>query len=328
LAGSGCSAIDDDEQKKCFVAGKQGICFNKETVGMYVIAGASGHTGGVAAEKLLESGAKVRVIGRDTGRLERLVRKGAEAFAADVADADSLASALQGATGAYLMIPPDVTALDIAAFQDRVSDAIARAVEKAGLRKAVVLSSIGADKPAKTGPVAGLHRLEEKLNGVSGLDAVYLRAGYFMENMMSQVGVIQNFGVVGGPLRGDLALPMIATRDIGAAVAGLLAGPEFSGRQARELLGQREVSYDEIAGIIGRAIGKPELKYQQLPNEQLRPALLQMGMSASMADGLLEMSASLNSGYMVALEKRSAENTTPTTVETFVAEQIAPRLVA
>ena len=292
---------------------------------MIVIAGASGNTGGVAAAKLLERGEKVRVVARRADRLAPLVQKGAEAFIADVADADALAKALDGATAAYLMIPPHPTASDVAAFQDSVSDSIVRAVEKSGLRKAVVLSSVGADKASGTGPVAGLHRLEEKLNALNGLDAVYLRAGYFMENVEAQVGVIQNFGILGGPVRGDLKVPMIATRDIGATAAELLGRPDFSGKQARELLGQREVSYDEIAGIVGRAIGRPELKYVQLPNEQLKAAFMQMGMSASMADGLLELAAGLNTGHLTALEKRTAENTTPTPVETFVAEAIAPQ---
>jgi hypothetical protein len=62
-----------------------------------------------------------------------------------------------------------------------------------------------------------------------------------------------------------------------------------------------------------------------LPTAQIKPALVQMGMSANMADLILEMAEALNSGYMAPLEPRSAQNTTPTPIETFVAEQIAPR---
>jgi hypothetical protein len=99
----------------------------------------------------------------------------------------------------------------------------------------------------------------------------------------------------------------------------------FSGKQAQELLGQRDLTYREVTSVIRKAIGKPTLTYVQLPPQQIKPALLQSGMSSSMADLLLEMSEALNSGYMAPLEPRSAQNTTPTTIEAFVAEEFVPR---
>jgi hypothetical protein len=87
---------------------------------------------------------------------------------------------------------------------------------------------------------------------------------------------------------------------------------------------QRDVSYEEVAKIIGKAIGKPNLRYTQAPDEQVRAAFIQLGMSSNMADLLLEMSGSLNSGYMRALEPRSGENTTQTSYETFVMEEFLP----
>jgi uncharacterized protein YbjT (DUF2867 family) len=295
---------------------------------MYAIIGATGNTGSVVAEKLLEHGEKVRVIGRDARRLDRFAQKGAEAFVASVEDGAALTKAFSGAKAVYLMIPPDPANPDVLAHEERVSDALVSAVRNAPLRYAVVLSSIGADKPEKTGPVVGLHNLEQKLNAVDGLNADYLRAGYFMENLLPQVGIIQNFGVTGGPLRGDLKLPMIAARDIGAAAADALLKLDFTGKQARELLGEREVTYNEVTAVIGKAINKPDLRYTQFAAAQLKPALLGMGMSSSMADLLLEMSEALNSGYMRALEPRSDRNTTPTSIETFVAERFAPRFAS
>ena len=293
---------------------------------MFAITGATGNTGGVIAEKLLAQGAKVRVIGRDATRLARLVQKGAEAFVADVTDGAALTRAFEGAEAVYVMVPPNSGSTDFRAYQERVSDALASALAKASGSRAVVLSSVGADKPDKTGPVVGLHNLEQKLNGIAGLKAVYLRAGYFMENLLPQTEVIQNFGTVAGPVRPDLPLPVIATRDIGGVAAGLLLSPDFAGKEARELLGQRDVKYQEVASVIGKAIGKPDLAYSQLPPQQLKPALVQMGMSSNMADLLLEMAEALNSGYMAALEPRTARNTTPTSLESFVAAEFVPRM--
>ena len=292
---------------------------------MFVVTGASGNTGSVVAEKLLASGQKVRVVGRDPKHLASLIQRGAEPFAADLADTPALARAFEGARGVYVLIPPNLSAPDVLAFQEKISDSIATALETAKVSYAVALSSIGADKPGKTGPVLGLHSFEEKLNRIAALNVLFIRAGYFMENLLAQVGIIQNFGMMAGPVRGDLLLPLIATRDIGAYAADVLAKLNFTGKQTRELLGQRDVTYNEVTTIIGNAIGQPGLRYQQLPAAQLKPALTQMGMSPNMADLLLEMAASLNSGYMAALEPRSAENTSPTSVEEFVRTDFVPR---
>lgn len=295
---------------------------------MIAIVGASGNTGSIAAERLLAAGEKVRAIGRDASRLERLTSLGAEAVTADVTDAAALTKALVGASAVYAMVPPNLSVPDAPAYQAKVSESLAAALAGASVRKAVVLSSIGADKPGNTGPVTGLHRLEERLNAVGGVDAVYLRAAYFMENLLPQVGVIRSFGMMAGPIRADLRMPFIATRDIGAAAAELLLNPDFTGKAPRELQGQRDLTYAEVASIVAKAVGKPGLSYTQLPPAQLRPAMAQLGMSASIVSQLLEMAEALNSGYMVALERRTERNSTPTSIETFVEEEFMPRFQA
>ncbi len=291
---------------------------------MYVITGATGHTGNIAARTLLSRGQKVRVLGRSADRLQSLAGAGAEPFAADVTDAKGLAEAFRGAHAVYAMLPPNITSIDVRGYQEQVSDAISSAISKAHVEFVVLLSSIGADKPANTGPVVGLHNFEEKLNRIDGLTAVYLRAGYFMENTLAQVGAIKMLGKSAGPLRPDLKVPMIATEDIGTTVAEILLNPKFKGKQPQELLGQRDLDMREAASIIGKAIAKPALEYVQLPDEQLRPALMQFGMSQNQADLILEMARALNSGHMRALETRSPKNTTPTSFEQFVAENLMP----
>jgi uncharacterized protein YbjT (DUF2867 family) len=286
--------------------------------------GATGNTGSVVARKLLDSGKRVRVIGRDNKKLAPLVSRGAEAFAADVLDTDALSRAFAGAQGVYVLIPPDLSSPDYRAYQDRVTESIARALEKGGVANAVTLSSVGADKPEKTGPVLGLHKMELRLAQVRGLNALHLRAGYFMENTLPQIGVIRSLGMMAGPLRADLPLPMLATKDIGVVAAEALLRLDFTGLQTQELLGPRDVTYAEATKIIGLAIGKPALTCTQLPDEQVIQAMTGMGMSRNMALLLCEMSASLNNGFMKPLERRSEKNTTPTTFETFVEEVFLP----
>lgn len=291
---------------------------------MYVVLGASGHTGQVVAKTLIERGQKVRVVGRSAERLQAFAVKGAEVSIADATDAPALTKSFKDAEAAYVLIPPDITSSNYRAYQDRMSDAIAASVENAGIKRVVALSSIGADKASGTGPVVGLYNLEQKLNQIDGVNVLHLRAGYFMENVLPQVAVIRMLGIMAGPVRPNLKLPMIATRDIGDAAAEALVRGDFRGKQTQELLGQRDLDYTEIAGLIGKAIGKPSLGYVQAPDDQLRPPMMQMGMSANLVGLILEMAAALNSGHMRALEPRSAANTTPTSFETFVEEEFAP----
>ena len=288
--------------------------------GMYVILGASGNTGSIIADSLLSKGKKVRVVGRDAGRLQRFVRQGAEAFTGDVSDAAALTKAFTGARAAYLLLPPITSRED----QERESDAIAQAVTESGLRYAVYLSSYGAHIPEGTGPVTGLHSSEQKLNAISGLNVLHLRAAYFMENNLAAISMIQEMGIFGHALLPDLKLPMMATRDVGDYAAQRLLDLDFSGKQTRELLGERDLSMTEATAIIARGIGKPDLRYVQFPYDQVQQVLEQMGMSPKKAAVYIEMFKAINAGVLAAQEPRSRENTTPTSFETFVQDVFAP----
>jgi len=279
-----------------------------------VILGASGNTGSVIANSLLLKGEKVRVVGRDAGRLQRFVDKGAEAFTADLSDAAAITKAFSGARAAYLLLPP-VKSREV---QERESDAIAKAVKESGLRYAVHLSSYGAQVPENTGPLVGLHASEEKLNAISGLSALHLRAGYFMENNLAAIGMIHGMGLVGNALLPDVKLPMIATRDVGNYAAQRLLHLDFSGKQTRELLGERDLSMTEVTAVIARGIGKPDLRYQQLSYDQVQQALIDLGVPPKGAALYVEMYKAINEQVVVPLEPRSPENTTPTSFESFV----------
>src|SRR5215472_8362327 len=210
---------------------------------MYVITGATGHTGGEIARRLLSAGKKVRVIGRNAERLLSLAREGAEAFVCDMNDTVALTRAFTGAQAVYAMIPPNVASENYRAEQDRISDALSAAIAAAKVESVVSLSSVGADKDSGTGPVVGLHNLEQKLNQISGLNVLHLRPGDFMENMLAQIGIIQNMGVTAGVLQLDLKLPMIATKDIGTIATAALFSLDFSGQETHELLGERDLSF-------------------------------------------------------------------------------------
>jgi len=291
---------------------------------MYVILGATGHIGSVITNTLLAKGEKVRVVGRSAEKLQPFVDKGAIPFPTDLKDSKALAKALEGARAAFLMIPPDATSPDYYAQQDVLSDAQAKAVEESGLKYAVNLSSIAGQVESGTGPIAGLHRAEKKLNRISVLHILHLRPAYFMENELPGIDIIKGMGIFGSALRADLKIAMIATRDIGAYAAERLLKLDFTGKSARELLGQRDLTRTEVTAIIGQAIGKPELNYVQFPYAQFEQALEQKGVPEKTARMFVEMSQGFNDEIAVGEEPRTAANTTPTSFEQFAQEVFAP----
>ena len=291
---------------------------------MYTILGATGNIGSVISKALLEKGEKVRVVGRHAGRLQAFVRRGAEAFVGDVANAEAMTRALAGARAAFLMIPPSMTSPDYRADQEKISDAISAAVKSVGLQYAVNLSSYGAQAPAGTGPITGLHNSEKKLNAIDRLNVLHLRPGYFFENHFAGIQMIHMMGIFGGALRGDLKIPMIATRDIGAYAAERLLKLDFNEKSTQELHGERDLTLHEVVAVIAKGLRKPDLRYVQFPYEQIEKVLEQMGAQAKTVASFIEMFQGINNGIVTAMEPRSAANTTPTSIEAFVKEVFVP----
>ena len=131
-------------------------------------------------------------------------------------------------------------------------------------------------------------------------------------------------GAVVGPLKPDLKIPLIASFDIGKAALNALQQLNFTGHQARELQGQRDLTYLEITGIIGAAIGKPDVQYKVISSEQFAGMIEQMGWSRNVAALMAEMVDAQNAGHVRALEPRSASNTTAASFEQFVSKTFVP----
>ncbi|WDT73993.1 MAG: NmrA family NAD(P)-binding protein [Candidatus Manganitrophus sp.] len=287
---------------------------------MYVITGATGHTGRAIVEKLLAEGKPVRAVARNAEHLKPLAAKGAEPFVGSLEDADAMARAFSGAEGVYTLVPTPLTAPDVRASQNRVGEALATAIAKARVPFVVNLSSVGAHLSEKVGPVKGLHDVEQRFNRLEGVNVLHLRPTFFMENFLMNVPMIKNMGIHGTPMKPDIAVPLIATKDIAAEAAERLLRLDFKGKSVKELLGPRELTMTEVTAILGRAIGKPSLPYIQFPYEDAEKAMIGMGLSPDVARGYIEMYRAFNDGIMKPTEKRSAKNTTPTSFEAFAEE--------
>ena len=287
---------------------------------MYVIVGATGRVGSRVADRLLTAGKRVRVISRSFDRLKNFMSRGAEPFAGDAADTEFLTRAFSGATAVFSMIPPNLGAAKLRAYQNEISGSISEALVETGVKHVVNLSSIGAQFAAKTGPILGLHDHEKRLDRIRALNVVHLRAAYFMENLLTNIDLIRSRGILGSALDGGVSLHMIAVDDVAEAAARLLIDLDFTGKSVRLLLGERDLTMKEAADIIGRAIGRPALTYAQFSYEDSRKAMVGMGISPDVARAFVEMSRGLNTGYINRGTRRTPERTTRTSFEDFAKE--------
>jgi len=284
---------------------------------MYVITGATGNIGSKTADILLTKGENVRVVGRSAARLQTFVDHGAEAAVGDLKDGVFAARAFSGATAVFTMIPPNYTAPDFRAYQNEVSDALAAGIDKAGVKYVVNLSSQGADLSEGSGPILGLREQELCFKRLGEVNILHLRPTYFMENLLMNIPLINRMGIAGSAVHGDLKFAMIATSDIASCVAERLVKRDFAGKTVQDLLGERDLSLSEAVAIIGRRIGKPDLKYVQFLYEDAAKGMMEMGISEDASSLFIEMCEALNNGLFSVGLKRTAENTTPTSIEEF-----------
>ena len=284
---------------------------------MLVITGATGKTGSKLAEILLEKGQKVRVIGRDAGKLKAFTVKGAEAAVGDMADTAFLTKAFRGAAAVYALIPPHFGATDFRAYQKKIGESIVAAIKGSGVKYVVNLSSQGAHLPERTGPIVGLHDQEERLNRLEGVNVLHLRPTYFMDNLLMNIDLIRKMNIMGSAVRGDVKFAMIATEDIAAYAAERLVKRDFSGKSVADLLGERDLSLSEAAAIVGKKLGKPDLAYVAFPYEDAEKGMVAMGLTPDLSRLYIEMSRALNEGLFAVSLPRTKENTTPTAFETF-----------
>jgi len=291
---------------------------------MIAIMGATGNVGGKIATILAKKKESIRVISRSADRLQPLLGKTVTTFAGDASDTEFLVKAFNDVDAVFALIPPNPTAPDFMRYADTIGQSIVRALEITKVKYVVYLSSVGAELAGEeTGPIKGLHNMEERLSRIKGLNVVYMRAGYFMENLLWNIDLIRSKDITGSAIRGDLKISMIATKDIAVYAAERLAKRDFTGSSVRYLLGQRDLTLTEASGIIGSKISKPGLPYIMFPYDEAEKAMVAMGLSPDMSKTYVEMARAFNEGTIKA-EKRTKENTTPTPIESFCDEVFVP----
>ncbi|MBN1757155.1 MAG: NmrA family NAD(P)-binding protein [Chitinispirillaceae bacterium] len=290
---------------------------------MVIVTGATGKTGSVVASRLLEMGEAVRVIGRSAEKLESLRSRGAEIAAGDQGDVTFMRNALDGADALYLLIPPKYDAVDFRRYYNDMGDAAVLAIRAQKVKKVVFLSSLGADRESGTGPVVGLHDVEQKLRRLADVDIVFLRPGYFMENILGNAELIATKGINGGPMRGDVPMTLTATADIGAKAAELLRERSFTSHSVVEITGDR-LTNEEITRIIGDSLGIAHLPYIQFSDADALSAFTAMGLSNNVAGSYIELMHGIENGLLGPVVIDSSDLMAPTRFAEFAESVFKP----
>ena len=288
----------------------------------YVITGSLGHISKPIVEKLVEAQHQVTVITSKKENVATIENLGATAAVGSVEDATFITATFAGADAVYLMIPPNWTTTDWYASQQKVADNYVAAIVANKVKNVVQLSSIGAHMRKGAGPIDGLGYLEEQLEKLTETNVLMLRPSYFFYNLFSQKDLVKNAGIFGANHGGQEKLVLVDTNDIAVAAYTALLNLDFKGHSI-QYISSDERTVDEIAKILGEAIGKPGTPWVVFSDEQSLQGMLGAGLPTTIAEGYTEMGASIHKGLIQ--EDYWKKNVTPTgnlTVEQF-AKQFA-----
>lgn len=265
-----------------------------------IVTGSLGHISKPLTTTLVEQGHAVTVISSQPAKQKEIEALGARAAIGSLEDVDFLTSTFKGADAVYCMVPPnnyfDPT-VDLIAYYRRLGHNYAQAIEQSGVKRVVNLSTIGAHLDKGNGILLGAHHVQNILNKLpSDISITHLRPTSFYYNLFAYVEVIKAAGVIAANYGADHVIPWVSPLDIADAAAEELA-TQTTGRKIRYVVSE-ELTGNEVAGILGAAIGKPDLKWILISNEETLGRLVSIGMNKQIAAGLVEMYASLHSGLL------------------------------
>lgn len=285
-----------------------------------VVTTPTGHIGNRVVEKLLAAQAEVTVFVRNPERLAATVRPRVQVATGELEDAAALTRATEGADVLFFLVPPNTSTTAWRDWQRQLGRNAAQAIGANRIRRAVVLSSFGAQR-GDLGPISGLGEVERLIQAAAP-DVLSVRAGFFMENLLQAVPTLRESGAIYNALPPAVKLPMVATGDIGDVVAAQLVDRSWRGHRTIGVLGPADLSMSEVATIIGHALGRT-VTYTQVPFEAAEDAMRKGGLSESVVEGYGAMLRGLSQGN-VGAEPRTAETTTPTMLAAFARTIIRP----
>ena len=285
----------------------------------YAVAGVTGRVGSFVAAELLDRGEQVTVIVRDEAGGRDWMRRGAEVARGSLNDRTFVACTLRDAAGFFTLLPENVNPDDFHGARRRMADAIAGAIQDAGVPHVVMLSAIAAILPDGNGPAQDLHYLEERLR-LSARRLTILRACYLQDNVAgllpaaTQADIYPNFLA-----SADVRIPMIAIRDIGRFAADALMNAPHR-HEVVDVLGP-SYSAREVAERLGIALNK-ELDVVDIPPARQSDTLTEAGVPRPIADAVAELFAAFNAGLIAPQGDRRLVGMT--TIDDVIAHYLRP----
>ena len=268
-----------------------------------VITGSLGNISKPLTKELVQKGHSVTVISSKAERQKAIEGLGAKAAIGSIQDADFLTKTFRGADIVYLMevwegigsiFDNDV---DFVAGFHHIGNNYKLAVEASGIKKIVHLSSVGAHSKTGYGTLTAHHDVENILKQLpNDVSIKFMRPVGFYTNLYRSMQTIKEKGAIISNHGGDIKEPLVSPLDIASAIAEEMELP-FEGRKVRYVASD-EVSPNEIAKILGEAIGKTDLQWKMISDEDMISSMLDMGVNTKIAEGMVEMQASQRSGKL------------------------------
>lgn len=263
----------------------------------YVITGSLGNISKPLAERLIAAGHTVTIISSKADKTAQIEALGAKAAIGSVEDISFLTATFSGADAVYTMVPPNFGAGNWKKYIAGIGENYSEAIKASGVKNIVNLSSIGAHMADGCGPVSGLFYVEKAFNNLEEVNVKHLRPGFFYPNFLANIGMIKHMGIIGGNYGEGTKLVIVHTDDIAEAAAEELLALTFSGKSVRYVASDEKTT-DEVAAILGIAIGKPELPWIAFKDEDTIGGMLQAGLPQEIAENYAEMGAAMRSGEM------------------------------
>ncbi|MGF6929588.1 uncharacterized protein YbjT (DUF2867 family) [Chitinophaga sp. W2I13] len=268
-----------------------------------VLTGSLGNIGKPLAQDLVQKGHMVTVISSNAERQKDIEALGAKAAIGSIKDADFLSVTFKGADIVYVMETLDAAGgffdqdVDFIATINQIGHNYKQAILQSGVKRVVHLSSVGAHMDKDNGILIFHHNVENILKQLpDDVSIKFMRPVGFYTNMFSFVRTIKTQGAIIQNYGGANKEPWVSPLDIADVIAEEMEQP-FEGRQIRYIASD-EFSPDEAAYFLGQAIGKPDLKWLVIPDEQLLGSWLSAGMNPQIAKGFVEMQAGMGRGML------------------------------
>jgi uncharacterized protein YbjT (DUF2867 family) len=267
-----------------------------------IVTGSLGNISKPLAQALVQKGHDVTVISSKSERQAAIEAIGAKGAIGTMKDVDFLTETFKGADAVYVMETLGANSffdqqLDVIAAITQIGNYYKQAIEQSGVKRVVHLSSIGAHMKEGNGLLAFHYNVEAILNQLPDDVAIkFMRPVGFYYNMFGFIPTIKSQGAIVSNYGGDEKEPWVSPLDIAATIAEEMEQP-FNGRTVRYIASD-EVSPNEVAKILGEAIGVPDLKWTAISDEQLLNGLKTAGMNPQTAQKYIEMNASRMGGVL------------------------------